>query len=272
MIGYNNTVYSYNENAANTVTPSEPSRSALLDRVEHLLRLDTTWVIGPQTTGVIGYQFGAVVYTSTESIDPAFFAGPPIIPSPYIASSTRNNYSHYFYVGADHNFRSDLAGSARVGLQYLDYYNEVPGSGGDSVSPYVNLSLQYAYTDGGSATAGFTYSHSATDQAANPNDPAAGVTLDQESAVLFASASQKLTFLSPRLTGSVSAQYQNSTFNGGPVNGETDNFYLLGLNLSYQFTHLISGEIGYNYDLLNSDLSGRAYNRNRIYLGVTAAY
>lgn len=281
VLAYDNTIYSYHENAGNTVTLGQPSRSALLDRTEHTFRLDTTWVIDPQTTGVIGYRFTAVDYSSTESIDPAFLVlpGPVIINSPYIPSSSRNNYSHYFYVGADHNFRSDLAGSARIGAQYIDNYNDgvvvgpafvkTPTS---SLSPYVNLSLQYAYTDGGSAQAGFTYSHSQTDQAASTANPGAGVTQDQESAVVYASASQKLAFLSPRLTGSVSAQYQNSVFNGGPVNGEADNFYLLGLNLSYQFTHLISGEIGYNYDLLDSDLSGRGYVRNRIYLGVTAAY
>ncbi len=54
--------------------------------------------------------------------------------------------------------------------------------------------------------------------------------------------------------------------------GETDNFYMLGLNLSYQFTRLISGEVGYNYDLLTSDIPQRGYSRNRVYVGVTAAY
>ena len=90
--------------------------------------------------------------------------------------------------------------------------------------------------------------------------------------MVYVDASEKLAFLSPRLTGSVTATVQNSTFNGGVVDGESDNFYLFGLNLSYQFTHLISGEIGYNYDLLNSDIPERGYNRSRVYLGVTAAY
>jgi Putative beta-barrel porin 2 len=287
VLAYNNTIYSYDENANNTVTPGQPSRSALLDRMENTFTLDTTWLIDPRTTGVIGYRFEATDYTSNESVqnDPV---SPPVPPYPYggpnyVPADSRNVYTHYFYVGADHSFRSDLAGSARVGFQYFDYYNNgsiVASAAGTnfvkaattSLSPYVDLSIQYAYSAGGSVSAGFTYSHNPTDQAASAGNQGAGVTLDQESATLYGSASQKLAFLSPRLTGSVTGQFQSSTFHGGPSDGETDNFFTLGLNLSYQFTHLISGEIGYNYDNLNSDIGGRSYDRNRVYLGVTAAY
>jgi hypothetical protein len=283
ILTYNNTFYDYSENAANTDSPGQPSRSALLDRMEQTFTLDTTWLIDPRTTGVLGYKFEYVGYTSTESVqnDPNV---PPAPPYPYggpnyVPSDSRNNYSHFFYVGADHNFRSDLVGSARVGIQYVDYFNNGSNASGvfvktptDALDPYVNLSLQYAYAGDGSVSAGFTYSHNQTDQASSASDQSAGVTLDQTSAVVYASASQKLAFLSPRLTASGSAQYQNSVFNNGPVAGETDNFYMLGLNLSYQFTRLISGEVGYNYDLLSSDIPQRGYSRNRVYVGVTAAY
>ena len=35
-----------------------------------------------------------------------------------------------------------------------------------------------------------------------------------------------------------------------------DNFYLVGLNLRYQFTPNFSAEVGYNYDNLNSSMPG----------------
>jgi hypothetical protein len=263
-LGYANTIYDYKENAGNTTTPAFPSRSALLDRVEHLANIDSRWHLWEQTTAIFGYQFGAVQYTSGENIDSP-------LPSPFIASSTRNNYSHYVYVGLEHQFSQSLSASGRVGIQYLDYYNSPTGNKGNSLSPYVDLSLSYAYMDGGSLSLGFHHAHNQTDEAASVLNPGS-ITLDQESSTVFGSLSQKLTPLSPKLTGSLTAQYQNSSFNGGPFDSETDNIYLVGLNFSYQFNHYISAETGYNYDLLKSDLPSRGYDRNRVYIGVTASY
>jgi uncharacterized protein (PEP-CTERM system associated) len=135
----------------------------------------------------------------------------------------------------------------------------------------MSLELNYNYMDRGSVSLGFNHAHNQTDQGAN----AAGISpQDQESSSLFGTISQRLTPISPDLTATLSGQYQNSTFNGGGqgVNNATDNIYLFGLNLSYQFTHYISGEVGYNYDLLSSQINGRGYHRNRVYVGVTASY
>ncbi len=267
VLGYGNTFYSYDENQT---TPGVvlPSLSALLDRVEHRVTLDSQWHIWAETTAIFGYQFGAVDYTSGESISP-----PPQL---LVASSTRNNYSHTVYAGVNHNFNPDLSLSARGGIQYLDYYDVPPGNSQSALSPYASLSLNYAYMDGGSLAVGFTHAHNATDQGATVLTVAGvtniSLTLDQDSSSLFGTITQRLTPISPDLTATVTAQYQNSTFNGGAVDGETDNIYLFGLNLSYQITRYISSEVGYNYDLLSSDLPGRGYHRNRVYIGVSASY
>ena len=58
----------------------------------------------------------------------------------------------------------------------------------------------------------------------------------------------------PKLYGGILAQYQNSMYVGGSIDGQSDNFYLVGLNLRYQFNPNFSAEVGYNYD----NLSGRA--------------
>jgi hypothetical protein len=285
VLGYNNNIYSYDENAGNTVTPGYPSRSALLDAIEHTFTIDSTWTISETTRGVFGYKFDALYNTSAESVEnelfaPPIYAGYPYGGPFYVPADSRNNYSDYVYVGADHSFRSDLSGSARVGIQYLDFYNagaqSASGtfvrSSSSSVSPYATLSLNYTYGDGGALNFGFSYNHNQTDQAANASDPSAGVTVDEASAVVYLTATQKLTPISPRLVGSVTLQYQNSTFNQGPVNGETDNFYTLALDLAYQFNPHLSAETGYNYDLLASDISGRGYDRNQVFLGVKATY
>ncbi len=299
VLGYNNSIYNYSENAENTITPGSPSRSALLDVVEHTFTVDSTWAITETTRGIFGYKFDVVYNTSAESVEdeagtihappPPIYGGYPYSSGPnYVPADSRNNLSDYVYVGADHSFRSDLSGSVRVGIQYIDFYNNTSiqsvnvTPNGDfnnlvtspesSVSPYANLTLNYTYGDGGVLNFGFNYSHNQTDQAASSANPSAGVTLDEASAVVYVTATQKLTPLSPDLTGSVTLQYQNSTFNQGPSNGETDNFYQLGLSLAYQFNRYFSAETGYNYDLLDSDISGRGYDRNQVYVGMKASY
>lgn len=289
VIGYANTVYDYQENHGNALVPTSPSYSALLNRDENNLTLDTTWQILPDTTGVIGYSFGAVVYTSDESIlnDGGLFPPSPGYPYSggeyYIPASSRNNYSHTFYVGADHSFNADFTGSVRVGLQYIDYYNDVNVAAGNPVtssfpsnpqstwSPYADLSVNYAYSDG-SVKFGFKYAHNQTDVSASTSDLSAGLTQDEASAVVYANLTQKLTPLSPRLSGTLSGSYQNSVFNFGPANGEADDYWLFGLNLNYQFNQYFSAQTGYNYDLITSDIAGRGYNRSQVYLGVGLTY
>jgi len=44
------------------------------------------------------------------------------------------------------------------------------------------------------------------------------------------------------------------------------------VNLEYQFDQHLAAHVGYNYDRLVSDVAGRDFTRNRVYLGVTASY
>ena len=94
-------------------------------------------------------------------------------------------------------------------------------------------------------------------------------TASQESTSVYGSINHRFT---PKLRGSVIGQFQHSEFNGGTLNGEADNYYLVGLNFSYQFTPHFSAEFGYNYDNLDSDVPGRTFDRNRVYIGVTGSY
>jgi hypothetical protein len=288
VLGYNNSIYSYEENAGNTVTTGLPSRSALLDTVEHTFQIDSTWALTEKTRGIFGYKFQALYNTSDESVlndpnGPPFIDGYPFGGPFYIPADSRNSYSHYVYLGADEGFSSRLSGSIRLGLQYIDFYNngtlqqvgpnvEFVRASTDDISPYVELSLNYAYSDDGSLAFGFNQGHNQTDVAASAGNPNAGVTTDQESSTAFLTVTQKLTPITPRLTASGSMQYQYSIFNGGPSNGEVDNFYMLALSLAYQFNPHLSAETGYNFDLLDSDLSFRGYSRNQVFLGVKAIY
>jgi uncharacterized protein (PEP-CTERM system associated) len=172
----------------------------------------------------------------------------------------------------DKSFRSDLSASVRVGVQDTQFYQTLPGNSDGQLGPYVSISSTYRYMESGSLVFGFQYSQNQTDIPATLSNGNVELTQNQESATVFANIVQQLTPISPRLTATLTAQYQNSTYNGGPVNNFTDDVYSLGFNLSYQFNHYISTEIGYNFDDVKSQVPGLEYDRNRVYVGVTASY
>ena len=134
VLGYSNTLYDYSEDASDNIAPGSPSYATLLNRIEQAVTLDTTWQIQEQTTGILGYKFDWVNYTGSGSILP-----PPSVNS--VSSTVNNNYSHIFYVGANETFRTDLSASARVGAQYISYYQTLPGNSKNALSPYVDISM-----------------------------------------------------------------------------------------------------------------------------------
>lgn len=264
VLGYANTYYDYSENAGNTVVFGSVPYSTLLNRLEQAVTLDSHWQVREDTSAVLGYKFGWVNYSG----------GGSILANGNISPAVNNNYSHYVYVGADELFRSDLTGSVRVGIQDVQYYQTLPGNASSQLSPYAQISLAYRYMDGGSLVFGFQNSRNQTDIPATLNTGTGQVQLtqDQQSATVYLNVIQQLTPISPRLTATLTGQYQNSTYKGGFVNNYTDNVYTLGLNLAYQFNHYFSAEIGYNFDDVKSQVPGLEYSRNRVYMGVTASY
>lgn len=252
VLGYTNDVWNYDEEGAGL-------RSSVLDRMEHLAVVNLRWAARPSTIGVFGYQFGMVDHTSNDSLD-----GTP--GNPYVDPDVRNTYTHTVYVGADHTFNYQLMGSIRMGASFRDYFNALPTMDDSDVSPYVDASLTWTYNPGSQLQGGVRHTYNATDVAfvggTNP-------TLDQQSTTAYLSLTHKIT---SKLTGRAMGQMQISEFEGGFADGETDNYFLAGVNLSYQINQHLSAEGGYNFDRLDSDLNGRSYSRNRVYLGIRATY
>ncbi len=199
VVGYANTFYDYTAQPA----PGTVSYGTALNRFEHQLTLNSRWTIDPETVGIFGYQFNYVDYTGHGSLQLPVF--------PYESPKTRNNYTHNIYVGVEHSFTSQLSFSGRAGIQISDYYNSqnAPGgrAGADDVGPFADLSLSYNYMENGSLTVGFRQAKNQTDVGGNLNG---SLTQDQESSTLYAAINQTLTPLSPNLTASLNAQYQNS--------------------------------------------------------------
>jgi len=243
VLAYKNSFYDYQNKGL----------AGLLNRDENLISLDLQWHVMPTTTAFVGYQYGQVVYSGGEPIGLSY------------VSSSKDDRSHYGYVGVQHSFFDNLKGSVSVGVQYTEDYND--SAAGSQVSPYVNASLVYTYASGSYAEIGLTHTRNATDIAAVSTVD--GLTLDQESTLVYGSVNHQLT---SKLVASAIASFQDSAYNGGLYNGQSDDYYSLGLSLTYKFTRNFSAEGGYNFDDYVSDIQGQAYTRNRVFLGVTATF
>lgn len=257
VLGYGNNWVHYEQDDG---TAADPSRAGLLDRFDNTFNIDVRWQAARQSVAVVGYQFGMVNYTGDEDI------AENTVDGFMYESDDRNSYSHYLYAGVDQVFNPKLTGSMRLGVQYADYYNNEPDST-DSWGPYCESSLSYTYTAGGAARFGVRHARNATDVVAPDSD--GEITMDQASTTIFGDLTHQLT---PKLRGSLLGSLQFSEFNGGDANDDIDTFYGVGVNLTYTFTQHFSAECGYNYDGLRSDIDGREYDRNRVYIGFTAAY
>ncbi len=253
-IHYGNNLYIFSKNSYGDGV----SAAALLNRIEQDGGIDFQWHFQPETMGFVGYDFTAVRYNGDA----------PIVASgyPYV-SADRDHNSHYAYVGIQHQFTPSLKGMARGGVVDTDNYND-PVSPSTSLAPYADVNLTYTYLPGSYLQAGFTQNINSTDVAFQ-NGGNGGLTLYQQSSTFYADINHQFT---PKLTGSVNSQYQYSSYKGGGGNGSGDNYVSVDLNLNYQIDTHLSANAGYNFGDLSSDISGRGYTRNMVYIGLGANY
>jgi len=252
-LSYENNFYDFQNSGG---TAANPSLAGLLNRLQHDVSLNVNWLLQPTLTAFVGYQYEQVSFTGDEPIALGY------------NSDNRNSRSHYGYVGAQYTPLDNLNLGVRAGIQYVEYYNppaHVPST--DQLSPYANLSATYTYLPGSYVQFGFTQTRNATESVGILDNK---VTLDQESSIIYGVLNHQLT---AKLVGNVTGKIQYGTFNGGALDGESQTWYSVGLNLAYTFNPHVSAEIGYNFDDLTSAGSlAPGYERNRVYLGVTGTY
>ncbi len=274
-LGYDNAYYDYKASGVAygdpvivstpaglaVANPVIPSNSGLLDRIENRAHLEGLYTLQPETKLLLGYQFTGIGYTSDEPI-----TGYQQFPDTQLTSSTRDSQGHTMYAGVTHDFSPQLSGALRAGATFTQYYNDPTAS--DNWTPYVNATLSYRYAPESSASIGFSYDRNPTDLAGLYNN--GSFTLDAESGVIFASLSHRIF---PNLFANVIGQFQNSTYYGGAYNNMKEQYYLAGLDVEYRFNPYFSAHAGYNFDRLasNSEIN-RSYDRNRVYVGITASY
>lgn len=242
-IGYANNFYDFDQEGVG-------SYSALLDRMEHLPSASLRWFVQPQTTGILGYQFRQVNYAG----DDALAVG--------VSSKIRNSRSHTVFLGVDHDFSSQLRASARGGVSYTDSYN----ANTDSTDPYADVSLTYSYSSSGYVQVGVKHQRTQTDVLGGN---AASPVLAQQSTTAYGSVSHKFT---DSLSSSLLAFYQDSSFDGGTLDGQNESYASVGISLKYDFTRHFSAEAGYSLDNLESDVASREFTRNRVFIGLRATY
>jgi hypothetical protein len=265
-VGYANTYVNYQGDFDQRLNPPGTqviaSPSGAMDRMEHDVHIDGRWTLRPATVALIGYMYQQVDYTGDEVI-----AGLNIAPGVFLAplfSDQRNNRSHIGYAGVDHVFNPNLKGSLRLGAQYATFPNDPQDT--TQLSPYGNGNLSYTYRPKSHMDIGFSVGQNATDVTGTS---AANFVRNTTTFVLYGAIYHQFV---AHLFGSAIATFQNSTFNGGSVDGDTEQYYQIGLNLKYEFNQYFSADVGYNYDLTESPVSARQYDRNRVYLGVTGVY
>jgi len=269
--GYQNAFYNYDDEIPTApggvpaLNPGDfvlqPSNSGLLDRSEHKVRVDSNWTLTPATTGVLGYFYSQNIYTGDEVI--RGFIG---VPGSQVLSDYRNSEGHTFYVGAQHLFTPTLSGYANVGAQYFSYYND-PASE-SQWSPYAQGGLTYALQTTTTTDIGFRYERAASNEAGGAGQ---NFVRDTEQATLYGNLKHRIF---SKLIGTLNGSINDSKYNGGGplVDNQHQLYFRVGVDLAYEFTRNFSGHIGYNYDKLESDLPGRDYDRNRVYLGLTAGF
>ena len=147
--------------------------------------------------------------------------------------------------GVQHSMLANLSFTGKAGFQYTDNYNDPSGS--TSVNPYADISLIYTYLPGSYAQVGFTETRECHRSSRFDTGNNGNIAVYTESSTLYASINHKLT---PKLMGTVIGRWQHSIYNGGAYNNQADDYYNLGVNLSYNFNPHFSAEAGYNFDYL----------------------
>jgi len=263
-VGYENDLFRYQEDAF----------AAFLDRIENYGRLDLRYLVTPKTVAVVGTKSGTLSYDRNLGLNqPATAPNSSNNPS----SGLKNNDSYFVYGGFDHSFAPSLLGSLRAGAQIQEFYNynsgyyTPAGSGlGTQVNPYVDVNLKYGFTAGSSAVIGVIHKANPSDVGGQV-DPTTGVfspTLQQVSTALYTSVNHAIT---AKLSGSLVGSFQSSEYVGG-YNGLFEDWWSVGATASYQVVRNLAVTVSYYYDLLNSQVPGRQYDRNRVFFGLSASY
>lgn len=255
------------------------SLAGLLNRVDENVGLNLTWTFSPETMILAGYTFSWSEYYGNEpiavynyftqkgvKIGNTFFYNTASAASYVYNSSSRDGTSHEAHVGIQDQLTANLSLAATIGVSYSANDND-PFNHNVNISPTANISLSYNYSPGNYVQVGVSQSQNATDVVAPGVN--GSLTEYQNTTVVYADINHQIVH---NLFATVIGRYQYSVFQGGAANQDADQQIDASINLTYNFNRHFSADFGYNFNDLLSDLVGRAFTQNQVYLGVTASY
>lgn len=243
------------------------SLSGLLDRVDHDVGIDFQWTFSPETMVFIGGSYSWTEYLGDEPISVFNYVDTAANPRNLVYySRNRDSRSYSGHVGLSHQLTSNISVMLSAGASYTDSFND-PLAEPAHIAPTASASISYTYIPGSYVQLGVTHAQNATDVVA-PGDEGS-ITQYQYTTVVYGDINHKFT---EKLIGTLIGRFTYSTFQGGAARSEADYGFNLGLNLNYRINRHFSADAGYNFDTLLSGLVGRDYDRNRVYLGLSANY
>jgi hypothetical protein len=98
--------------------------------------------------------------------------------------------------------------------------------------------------------------------------------LDAQSTGVYGSVSHRIG----AFIASAIASYQHNEYDMDGAPDSADDYFMAGVNLTYELNRFLALEAGYNYDWLESELDddlpqdARSFKRNRVYVGVRGTY
>jgi len=171
--------------------------------------------------------------------------------------STNNKHSDFLMAGFDYAAGPKLSASFRLGGEYRHREGL-----SDETVPYAELSGKYDYAKGSFISVGYTYSLEETSDPVHFSD--------EKTNRMFVNIQHEVSAL---VVASASIDYEPATLIGRPgqVDVNEDSTHA-GVALTYIPTKNWTVSASYDYDIVNSGIAAREFNRSRVGLSATVVF
>lgn len=226
------------------------------DRVSNVFGNEFQFQMVPTTKLVAEYRYGIVSYANEGAvIIPAQLGQPAVL-------LQSDSTTHYLLGGIDHVFNPRFSGSLRGGAEFRSY-----DGGDDRAGPYFEGTLSYAVGKRTSVSWNARYGIEEPEVAG------------AQSRTTFRTGLHAKFDLTSRVSSTLDAYYAHNDYHSlniaaapAPILPFSEDSFDIGLGARYAITPLIGVQASYHYTDVTSDMSGRAYSRNRFSGGVSFTF
>jgi len=210
------------------------------DRLSHTISQQVSYALSRTTTLTAEYRYRITNYDGNPE---------------ELEGEDRDFSSHFILVGLDQAWSERLTASLRAGAEIYESDRK------SETAPYVEGAVNYALTR---KTAVRAYVQSGFDGSE------LGLYDSRYSIRTGLTASHQFT---QRLTGYTGVHYVFSQFEGSDeIEDSDENEFNASLGLNYNFWNNLSLDANYSFTTIDSDISSRNYDRNRVHVGLNATF